>query len=141
MSQPTPTLNGQIIGQAERSTRALLDRLLEQTGTSFEQWVAINLTAAAGGTFPHDQLIARMSTGLRIAPAGEATIDELTEAGLMEDEGLTPAGRARYDAISTQVAALTARLYAGFPQADLSAAASILLELTSRANTELASAS
>ena len=42
-----PTLNGQVIGQAERATRAVLEVLLADTDTPFTQWVAINLTAQA----------------------------------------------------------------------------------------------
>ncbi|GAA2599671.1 hypothetical protein GCM10010399_33040 [Dactylosporangium fulvum] len=135
-------LNGQIIGQAERSTRALLDRLLARTATTFEEWVAVNLTAVSGGTLARDDLVARMATGLRITPAAAgAAVTGLVEAGLLDAGGsLTPAGRARYDEIAAGVAELTARLYAGFPADDLDAAGRVLAEITARADAELATA-
>jgi hypothetical protein len=43
----TPTLTGQDIGQAERATRAVFDRFLAETGTTFDQWVTLNVLAAA----------------------------------------------------------------------------------------------
>jgi hypothetical protein len=48
MTQPS-TLTGQDIGQAEKATRAVLDRLLTQTGTGFHGWVLLNRLSAAGG--------------------------------------------------------------------------------------------
>ena len=43
----TPTLNGRIIGQAERATRALLENLLATTGIGFQPWVALTNLATA----------------------------------------------------------------------------------------------
>jgi hypothetical protein len=144
MSLPTPTLNGLIIGQAERSTRALLDRILSGTATSFEQWVAINLTASSGGTIAHEDLVARMVAGLRADPAlVRVTVAGLLGEGLLAGADgvvLTAAGRARFDAISAELARLTARLYAEFSADDLGVAGRVLTELTARANAELATA-
>jgi hypothetical protein len=127
----TTPLNGQIIGQAERTTRAVLDRLLATTGTSFEQWVALNLSAA--GTLD------TLAAGLRIDPAGAAAIVAgLTDAGLLTAAGsLTPAGRARHDEISAGIAGITERLYGGLPAADLATAGRVLTTITDRARAEL----
>ena len=53
---PAPTLNGQIIGQTERATRALLDRLLAETDTSFDTWVTLKFVGD-NGDVPADALV------------------------------------------------------------------------------------
>jgi hypothetical protein len=81
----TPTLNGQLIGQAERVTRALLDRLLADTGITFTQWVALNVTATADP----DDLENQVAGGLRIAPA-EAGAAIATARGWPHHRGPEP---------------------------------------------------
>jgi hypothetical protein len=142
-----PTLNGQVIGQAEHATRAVLDRLLDRTGGTFHQWVALNLTAASGGVIERDELVRRMTGGLKIDdPAVLATVAELTDAELLEilpdgsRVGLTDAGRARYHQIRGSVDAITSRLYGDLPADDLATAARVLTVVTARANAELAAA-
>ena len=76
MSQ-TPTLNGQIIGQTERASSAVLDALLAETGTSFEAWVTLNLIAT-NGEMSADTLIDRLVAGLFIGEADARAIVEDT---------------------------------------------------------------
>jgi DNA-binding MarR family transcriptional regulator len=130
------TLNGQLIGQAERVTRALLDRLLAETGTTFTQWVALNVTATAGP----DDLETQLAGGLRIAPAeARSAIATLVEQGLLRPEGgLTSAGRARYERIAAGIAGISRRLYADLPADDLAAAGRMLAAVIGRAQSELA---
>jgi DNA-binding MarR family transcriptional regulator len=132
----TPTLNGQLIGQAERVTRAVLDRLLAGAGTTFTQWVALNLTATAN---PHD-LEAQLVDGLRVEPAeARSAIAGLVDQGLLTREGgLTAAGRERFDEISAGIAGIGERLYAGLPADDLATAGRVLTAVISRARSELA---
>ena len=125
-------MNGQIIGQAERATRAVLDVLLADNDTSFEQWVALNL-AATGST--RDEIIARMTTVLRL---DRSTVDGLLTAPFFADGDLTDAGRERYQRIADGLAVITARLYGGIPAEDLATAARVLTTVTDRANAELA---
>jgi hypothetical protein len=66
-----PVLNGQIIGQAERSTRALLDRLLADHDLTFVPWVALNLLNTIG-PLAEDDLVERAITGLRTPPASSS---------------------------------------------------------------------
>lgn len=144
----TVTLNGQIIGQAHYATRAVLEGLLDETGTTFHQCVALNVTADAGGTTGRAGLAARMTGTLKIDPsAAEAVLTELTGAGLLEAAPgdatrltLTVAGRERQAGIKAGTAALAERLYAGFPAEELAAAARVLTALTARANAALADA-
>lgn len=140
-----PTLNGQILGEAEHATRALLERLLAPTATTFHQWVVLNGTTVAGGTLPRAAIVARMTGALKVEPAtAEGAIKALTATGLVEPVGdaitLTDAGKARYAAIRGPLVEVTARLYADLSTDDLTAAARVLTTLTARANAELAAA-
>jgi hypothetical protein len=141
-----PTLNGQIIGQAQYATRAVLDRLLARTGTTFHQSVALNVAAAGGGPVDRDQLVARMVGGLKIdESAVQATIAELTAAGLLETLpearlALTGAGQARHQEIRAGIDEITAQLYGDLPADDLATAARVLTVITARADAALAGA-
>ena len=76
----TTTLTGQDIGQAERATRAVLDALLADAGTPFEQWVALRLLDA--GPVSRSAVVERIVDGLKTS-AGQATttVDELDATG------------------------------------------------------------
>ena len=141
---PAPTLNGLVIGQAERATRAVLDRLLAANGTPFETWVAINLVDQAGGEQDSDELIARMLDGLRIPEIDVwAAIDDARRAGLLAGTDtliLTPEGTARFAAISDGIATITEGLYADLPADQLTVAAEVLLTITARAKASLGAA-
>ena len=135
-----PPLNGQVIGQAERATRAVLDLLLVAENTSFVNWVTLNLTATQGETKP-EALIDQLVTGLRIDQTeARAAIDELDTAGLLtvgDRIRLTTEGEAKYAHISAGIADIATRLYHDLPHDDLVIARRILETLTERARAEL----
>src|SRR5215471_1597801 len=57
-AMPThPSLNPQVIGQAESALGAILDPLLARTGTTFNQWLVLTVSAASGATIDRDQLL------------------------------------------------------------------------------------
>src|SRR5690242_6724369 len=123
----TPTLNGAVLAGAERATRAVLDRLLARTGTSFHQYLALNLTTAQGGTVERDRLVDRMVGGLKLEPAAiRADLDGAERAGLLRTEAgvtsLTDAGRDRFAQITAATTEVTDRLYADLPAEDLAVA-------------------
>ena len=142
----TPALTGQDIGQAEKATRAVLDRLLARTGTGFHGWVALNLLATTGPELAESDLAGRMVHGLKISEtAARATLGELAGSNLIARTAepapqvtLTPAGSARYGQIRDGIAQITERLYGGLPAADLAAAHRVLAAVTERANAVLA---
>ncbi|WP_127356919.1 hypothetical protein [Actinacidiphila soli] len=142
----TPTVNGQVIGQAHYATRAVLELLLARTGTTFHQSVALNATADSGAAIYRDQLIARMTDTLKIDDSTAlAAIAELTGSELMEtvpgDESglrLTDTGQALNREIRTAISEITARLYCDFSADDLATAGRLLTVITARANAELA---
>jgi DNA-binding MarR family transcriptional regulator len=146
---PTPTasaaLNGRIIGQTENAIRAVLDRLLGDTGTTFHQWVVLQLAASGGGT-PAEQIVAQLTAGLKVpAAVAEQALVDTEAAGLADgdrtEDGstvtLTPAGRDRYERLVAGVAAITARLYGDLPAADLETTRRVLTIVTERANAAL----
>ena len=142
---PTPTtLNPQIIGQAENALRAILNRALARTGGStYQHWVALNLTAAGGGAIDRDQLVGRLTAALKIDDAAaQATIAELTAAHLLRDHGsrieFTDTGQARYRQIRTDLDQTNTRLFGELSADDLATVGRVLTVITDRANAELA---
>ena len=142
---PTPSLNGQVLGEAERATRAVLDRVLARSGLTFHDWVVLNIAGA--GPVGRDHLVARMTHALKIDEVAVLdAVTELTGRGLVEagPSGevslvtLTGAGRARHGEIRAAVDEITTRLYGDLPADDLATAGRVLTVITARANAELA---
>lgn len=141
MTTPAPTLDGRVIGQAERATRAVLDRLLAEQGLPFETSVAVNLLDQAGGRQSSDVLIGRMLDGLRI-PEVEvwAAVDDARRRGLISGTDvleMTDEGRESFAELQRGIGAITGRLYADLPRDELEVAARVLLTITARAKAEL----
>jgi hypothetical protein len=143
-----PTLNGQVIGQAERATRAVLEVLLAETNTPFVHWATINLIGnviATQDEIAVDALVDQLVSGLRIEEsAARSAVDDLVRASLVTATDLvrlTPEGLERYQRISDGIGEITRRLYRDLPHDDLVVARRVLETLTDRARAELASTS
>ncbi|MFE9909863.1 hypothetical protein [Streptomyces clavifer] len=139
----TTTVNGQIIGRAHYATRAVLDGLLAESGTTFHQAVALNATAEGDGAMERELLTGLMTGTLKIdAEAAREVIDSLIAAGLLTHAGtrveLTASGRALQDGIRSGTSRITALLYADLPAEDLATAGRVLTAVTERANAVLA---
>jgi hypothetical protein len=143
---PAPTLlTGRDIGVAERATRAVLETLLIETGTSFHQWIALNLVATNGFALDRNELVGQMTAGLRVDEQSvTATLDELMGLQLLVTTADAPvrveateAGRARYEDIQTQIDGIAQRLYGGLPAEDLATAHRVLATVTERARAAL----
>ncbi|MFG2822609.1 hypothetical protein ACGFX4_24630 [Kitasatospora sp. NPDC048365] len=138
--------NSQVIGQAHYAARALLQRELAGTGIGFEQNLALNATAAAGGTIDRAALVARLTGSLKIdTGAAEAALAGLADAGLLAPAGpaglaLTHEGAALQARTAEAAAAIAGRLYAGIPPEDAAVAGRLLTLIAERANAELAGA-
>jgi DNA-binding MarR family transcriptional regulator len=151
---PAPAaLTGRIIGRTENAIRAVLDRLLADTATTFHQWVVLQLAAGgaggAGTGTPAGHVVAQLVDGLKVAAAvAEQALVDTEAAGLTDVERteagarvtLTPAGRDRYERLAAGIAGITARLYGDLPAADLETTRRVLTIVTERANAELAGA-
>jgi DNA-binding MarR family transcriptional regulator len=141
-----PTLSTQVIGQAEKTLNAILDRQLAGTGLTESQWVTLTLTAASGGTVDRDQLIGRVAGALKVSEAAaQARVTELAAAQLLQPpdgEGapvkLTDAGQQLHGQIRSAVTQITQRLWGDLPADDLATAGRVLTIVTARANAELA---
>ena len=139
--QTYPSVNTQVIGQAESALGALLDPILARTGTSFHQWLVLTVTTAGGGAVDRGQLVARISGARKIDGAEvESAIGELHAVGMLAGTALvslTERGQARYGQIRRAIDELSARLF-DFPAEDLRTAGRVLSIVTQRANAELA---
>ncbi|KLL10636.1 MULTISPECIES: MarR family winged helix-turn-helix transcriptional regulator [Protofrankia] len=144
----TPTLTGQDIGQAEKATRAVLNRLLDETGTSFHDWVILNVLGTNGSTLDQDKVVGRVVHTLKIdGPAVRDALTALVGQGLVSrtpsdahgpEITLTPAGTARFQQVREGIGRITQRLYGGLPTEELAIARRVLATVTERANAELA---
>jgi DNA-binding MarR family transcriptional regulator len=144
----TPPLTGQHIGEAENAIRAVLDALLAESETSFHQWVALRVLAATDSGLELEQLVSRMTSGLKVERASVlAAVGQLQagESVVVADDGdrrevvaLTDAGRARHRRIQDGVDRITRRLYGDLPVDDLVTTRRVLAIVTERANAVLA---
>jgi DNA-binding MarR family transcriptional regulator len=143
-----PILTPQIVGQAENAHLPVLARILARTGTTKNQWVALSLATAAGGTIAHDQLAARITDGLKIDNATVLqAIIELIAAGMLaklpDDQSrvrLTDVGQARHREIRSAVDEIIGRVYGDISADDLTTAGRVLALITTRLNAETANA-
>jgi DNA-binding MarR family transcriptional regulator len=141
-----PTLNAQVIGQAESALGAILNPVLAPTGTTPLQWFVLAVAAGSNGTASRDQIAGRVAGARKADPAQvQAAIAELAGAGLLELPGegaalqLTAEGQARVQGIRSTVGEITARIFGGIPAGDLALAGRVLAAVTERANAELSS--
>jgi DNA-binding MarR family transcriptional regulator len=139
MTTTAPVLTPQIVGQAENAHKPFLARILASTGTTMNQWVALTMTASAGGATEAEQLAAQMVDALKIdQAAAQDTIAELVATRLLADEasrvGFTDAGRARHGQIRAAVDAIIAQVYGDIPTEDLVTAARVLTLIIDRLN-------
>ena len=103
-----PTLNPQVIGQAESALGALLAPVLAETGRTFEQWLVLTVLTANGGAQDRTQLIARIAEARKIPDAAvETAVAQLTTAGALAAETgrlrLTAVGQAMHQAVRARI--------------------------------------
>jgi len=141
-----PPFSTQVIGQAEKTLNAILQRQLAGTGLTGPQWITLTLTATAGGSIDRGQLAGRVAGALKVIEAeAQARITELAAAQLLQvpaDEGLsvrlTDAGQQLFGRIRAAVTEITERLWGDLPAEDLATAGRVLSIVTARASAELA---
>jgi DNA-binding MarR family transcriptional regulator len=141
-----PPFSTQVIGQAEKTLNAILQRQLAGTGLTEPQWITLTLTAATGGSVGRSQLAGRVAGALKVSEAdAQVRITELAAARLLRapaDEGspvrLTDAGQQLFGRIRAAIAEITERLWGDLPAEDLATAGRVLSIVTARASAELA---
>jgi hypothetical protein len=138
----TPTLNPQIVGQAENAHGAIMTRVLADTGLDRDRWVTLSLTMFSGGTIEAAVLMERATDALKVDPAtAQAAVGGLAAAGLVTGAGLvtvTDAGRRLFDRVRAAIGPIVARAYGDVSPADLQTAARVLTTITAGLNRELA---
>jgi DNA-binding MarR family transcriptional regulator len=143
----------QRIGQAENALRAVLDRLLAETGTtlpttwqsSYVQWVTLTLIARGGATVQQEALVRQISGALKCdAPTVLAALDALTSRGFVTTSPDQPAritlttdGDVQFQHLRQRIERVTERLYSDLPMDDLATTQRVLGIITERANVEL----
>jgi hypothetical protein len=143
-----PSLNPQILGQAENAHGALLRRILRDTTLTFHDWIALNLIVAGVGDGHPDRIVQRLVDVLKIEHenaddiVAHLTATKLVKLGVAEtgDAKLEASdlGQKTYLRVRRQVDKTVARLYTGIPGDDLATAGQVLTTITKRANAELA---
>ena len=124
-----PTLNPQVIGQAESALGALLAPVLAETGRTFEQWLVLTVLTANGGAQDRTQLIARIAEARKIPDAAvETAVAQLTTAGALAAETgqlrLTAVGQAMHQAVRARIDEVTAGIFDFTPESSSPPAAS-----------------
>lgn len=136
---PPPFL-GQLIGQAERATRAVLDDLLHRLGVPFDAWVALRQAVVAGGDVGRSTLMGVLqASGIDATRAG-AALDLLassawTESGPGDRVAVTRRGQALHDEIAASITSTSERLYGHLPVDDVATLRRCLTEIIRRAET------
>jgi hypothetical protein len=126
MNDTTPPVNGQDIGRAERAGRILLDRVLDAHHATFDEWVTLRSLAL------EQDVVANFFGD---EDRAESALADLAAQGYVTRDrvALTTEGRARYDALNTNVLAISQRLYAGFSPEELATTGRVLREVARRA--------
>jgi hypothetical protein len=140
-----PTFSPQVLGLAEKTLNAILDRQLAGTGLTEPQWVTLTL-AASGAATRRDQLAGRVAGALKVSgEQARARIAELAAAQLVaapDGDGavvkVTDAGQQLYGTVRAAAGQITQRLWGDLPAEDLAVAGRVLSIVTDRANAELA---
>lgn len=144
MTAATPPLNPRVLALAHYAARGLLEKVLAGHGITFQQSVTLRLAAVADGPVERERIAADVVDALKIETTeARSVVDELTAAELLTPDGpstvrITDAGRKLYDTTTAQTAPISARIYAGIPDEDLTVAGRVLTLITRRANAELA---
>jgi hypothetical protein len=145
MQDKGPSLNPQILGQAENAHRALLEGVLAGTGLTYGGWIALSI-AAGGGGLSRSQVLERIGGALKVdRDSAQGILAELAAARLLqpmpEDESpvnLSPAGQELHGRARGEIADIIGRVYSDVPPEDLETAGRVLVALTARAESELA---
>jgi hypothetical protein len=140
-----PSFSPRVIGQAEKTLNAILDRQLAGTGLTEPQWVTLTLAVTSGEMAEREQFTRTVAAALKISETeARALIDDLVTGQRLQITGEPPAvavtGAARqlHRRISAAIADITRRLWADMPAEDLATAGRVLAIITDRANAELA---
>ncbi|MFR9780445.1 MarR family transcriptional regulator [Micromonospora sp. MS34] len=142
MVQPSttpPPLTGQAVAEAQGALAALMAAVLDGSGVSPTEYVAMRAVALRGPWDVPEALAAFLADQPQLnlsATAAERLVDGLREQGLIsagETVSLTAAGADTQARLTAMLAPVTADLYTGLDDDDLATAQRVLAMLTRRA--------
>jgi len=133
---------GQAVGQAEAVLSRLLAGVLARTGTSRQDYIAMQRLTALGGEASRYEYVNDLSSWLHVDLWGAGELaGSLAQAGLLDDgDGMVrfaPPGAALRDQITGAASAVTRALLAPVDPADLATTIRTLEQVTARARTVL----
>lgn len=133
---------GQALGEAYRNAHALHLRLLAREGSSFLDWVVLNITAASSAPVGADELCERLSKELAIdASEVDGVVSALRSSGRLDAVTvngrtcleLSGDGRTYHRRLRAAVNQGTAELLGTFEPAEIATAVQVLLAVRERA--------
>ncbi|MFE5294943.1 MarR family transcriptional regulator [Streptomyces sp. NPDC056632] len=138
-----PLADARSLGLAHYAARGVLELVLAQHGTTFQQQIALRAAVTAEAPQTPEELVAQVRGSLKADPADiRATLDELQAGELLVEDGAhlrpTDRGRELLATLAAATAPLSARVWGGIPPEDLAAAGRVLALVTERANAEFA---
>ena len=142
-STTAPIADARALGLAHYAARGVLEHVLARHGATFQQQVALRAAVTADAPRTPNDLVTEVRGSLKADPSHiRATLDELLAKQLLVADGAhlrpTDAGRELIAAVGAETAPITARIWGGIPDEDLTAAGRVLALVAARANAELA---
>lgn len=143
LTRPQPVPIGMAVGQAEAVLSKLLARVLAETGTSRQDYLAMQRLAGLGGAASREAYVFDLSNALEIDlwAAGELA-DTLAEAGILaEADGVVQLAESGADLrgrIARSAGAVTRALLAPISPADVETTIRTLREVTQHGRALLA---
>lgn len=142
---PPPPAFGQTVGEAQRALGAVLSGILDQAGTTFESWVALNTLATRGPAIPGDALRRDLADGLQADPSAiSALLARLESTGLVHRTSgtgtgdgarveLTGEGQSFHRSLRESIGRSSAELLDGIDTDDVATTIEVLRAVTERA--------
>jgi hypothetical protein len=127
----------QLVGETEKTLKALLSRFLEGTGLTEPQWVTLRLADLLDGSVEANSLADAVADRAHFSDAAEL-VSELTNRGLLDNGRLTSAGRELTATVRATITTETAAIWDKLPADDVAAATRVLNEVVTRARVLLA---
>jgi hypothetical protein len=134
----------QTIGQTAGTLRRLLKGVLAHTGITYNEWIALNLTATTGKGIDRSQLIADLAEAVQVdEPVAEATVSRLIDAGSLETNpesvvALSGTGRDQHARLRGLLIKATEPLSADISADEVATTQRVLYTLSQRADAAIA---
>jgi hypothetical protein len=127
----------QLIGETEKTLKAVLERSLEDSRLTEPHWVTLRIALNMDGTVDGDGLAAAVRDRAHFADAADLVAD-LMARGLLKQGRLTQEARDVMATVQAKTNATTAPIWDGHSAEDVAATTRVLNEVLTRARAVLA---